>query len=149
VSATTGAKRSRSVDPEGGELAYAWDLDGNGSYETPGQTVAFSADDGNDVQDIAVRVTDVGRLTATDAAAVTITNVPPAATFGAPTTADASFAFALSLTSPHDPSTVTFTSLCDLVRAYSTDPRSPTTSAPRSSLTAEQVAELKLLSMRL
>jgi hypothetical protein len=175
---------ANGVDPEGGALAYAWDLDGNGSYERPGQTVAFSADDGDAVQNIAVRVTDVGGLMAMDTTQVTIKNVAPTATFSAPPSADAGFAFALSLTSPNDPSTadttagftyafdcadgagygafgsastascpttdvgtrtvgakiqdkdggvttytgtvrvtVTYASLCDLVRAYSTDPK--------------------------
>jgi Bacterial Ig-like domain len=95
---------ANGVDPEDGALAYAWDLDGNGSYETPGQTVAFSADDGDAVQSIAVRVTDVGGLTATDPTTVTIHNVAPTASFGAPTSASAGFAFALSLTGPDDPS---------------------------------------------
>jgi hypothetical protein len=177
---------ANGLDPEGGAVTYAWDLDGDGTFETPGQTVSFSADDGylGAVQNIAVRVTDVGGLTGTDATQVTIDNVPPTATFGAPSSAAAGFAFALSLSSPNDPSTadtvagftyafdcgdgtgysafgststtscptttvgtrtvgakiqdkdggvstytatvrvtVTFASLCDLVRAYSTDPK--------------------------
>jgi large repetitive protein len=175
---------ANGVDPEGGALAYAWDLDGDGTFETPGQTVSFSSDDGHAVQNIAVRVTDVGGLTATDVTQVTIENVAPTATLSAPAGADAGFAFTVSLTSPTDPSaadtaagfsyafdcgdgsgygafatdptascpttdvgtrtigakiqdkdggvstytatvqvTVTFASLCDLVRAYSTDPK--------------------------
>jgi Big-like domain-containing protein len=177
---------ANGLDPEGGAVTYAWDLDGDGTFETPGQTVSFSGDDGyvGAVQNIAVRVTDLGGLTGTKATQVTIDNVPPTATFGAPSSAAAGFAFALSLTSPNDPSTadtaagftyafdcgdgsgysafgststsscptttvgtrtvgakiqdkdggvstytatvpvtVTFASLCDLVRAYSTDPR--------------------------
>ena len=30
-------------DPEDGPLSYAWDLDGNGSFETPGQTATLPA----------------------------------------------------------------------------------------------------------
>jgi Bacterial Ig domain/FG-GAP repeat len=30
-------------DPEGGALLFAWDLDDNGSFETPGQSASFSA----------------------------------------------------------------------------------------------------------
>jgi Bacterial Ig-like domain len=224
---------ANGLDPEGGALTYEWDLDGNGSYETPGQTVSFSADDGDAVQNIAVRVTDTGGLRATDATSVTIDNVAPTATLGAPASVAAGFAFTLSLTSPHDPSgtdttagftyafdcgdgtfgtsasctpsdvgtltvqariedkdggtttytaevdvTVTFTSLCDLVRAYSTDPKvaddlcakleqaeQAATATGRAGnlgafrnqvdakvgkgLTAGQGAELKLLSTRL
>ncbi|HET7029772.1 MAG TPA: ExeM/NucH family extracellular endonuclease [Candidatus Limnocylindrales bacterium] len=34
-------------DPDGDALTYAWDLDGNGSFETPGQDATFSAPAGS------------------------------------------------------------------------------------------------------
>ncbi len=57
-----------------GSLTYAWDLDGNGSFETPGQTVTFSA---GAIQApasgvVTVEVTDEDGLTATDTATVTV-----------------------------------------------------------------------------
>jgi Bacterial Ig-like domain len=171
-------------DPEAGPLQYAWDLDNDGTFETAGQTAAFSAVaiDGPATRTIAVLVTDDGGLTATDTATVTVANVLPTATFDPPASSPAGFPFTLSLTSAHDPSAadtgagleyafdcgsgygafggtasaacpttdvgvpsvgakirdkdggvseyrgavsvfVTFSSLCDLVRAYSTDPK--------------------------
>jgi len=171
------------TDPES-ELQYAWDLDNDGTFETPGQTATFSAAaiDGPATRTIAVRVTDDGGLTATDTAIVTIANVAPEATFNAPAASPAGFPFTLSLTNANDPSAadtsagleyafdcgngygafgddasascpttdvgvpsvgakvrdkdggvseyrgtvsvfVSFSSLCDLVRAYSTDPK--------------------------
>jgi hypothetical protein len=67
-------------DPEGGPLTYAWDLDNNGSFETLGQSVTFSAVGFDDpsAHMITVRVTDSGNLTATAQAVVTVVNVPPA-----------------------------------------------------------------------
>jgi predicted extracellular nuclease len=61
-------------DPENGPLSYAWDLDGNGSFETPGQTATFSARNlrAPATRTIAVRVTDDGGLTATDSATVKV-----------------------------------------------------------------------------
>jgi hypothetical protein len=66
-------------DPENGSLAYAWDMDNNGSFETLSQTVIFSAAelDGPDTRTIAVRVTDNGNLTGTDSTVVIIHNVAP------------------------------------------------------------------------
>lgn len=66
-------------DPENGPLTYAWDLDNNGSFETPGQSVTFSAAglDGPDTKTISVRATDNGNLTGTDTAIISINNVAP------------------------------------------------------------------------
>jgi predicted extracellular nuclease len=93
-------------DPEGGPLTYAWDLDNNGSFETSGQTVTFSAAalDGPSSHTVHVQVTDNGGLTATDIATVNVTNVAPQATFSAPVSAFAGFAFTISLTNATDPS---------------------------------------------
>ena len=93
-------------DPEGDALTYAWDLDNNGTFETAGQSVTFSAAsiDGPSTQTVAVQVTDSGGLSATASAMVTITNVAPTATFHAPSNVNAGSDFALSLTDPSDPS---------------------------------------------
>src|SRR5439155_5597903 len=50
------------TDPEGGPLTYAWDLDDNGTFETPGQTATFSAADGPATPTVKVQVTDNGGL---------------------------------------------------------------------------------------
>jgi hypothetical protein len=68
------------TDPEGGPLSYAWDLDDNGTFETPGQTVAFSADDGPATPTVKVQVTDNGGLTDVAQATVTVSNVAPTVT---------------------------------------------------------------------
>ena len=64
-------------DPEGGTLTYAWDLDNNGTFETPGQSATFSAAglDGPSTHSIAVQVTDEGGLSAVSGATVNVTNV--------------------------------------------------------------------------
>ena len=93
-------------DPDGGTPSYAWDLDDNGSFETPGQNVTFSAAgiDGPATRMIHVRATDSGGLSAVSSASVQIENVAPSATFDAPASSFAGFSFALSLTGPSDPS---------------------------------------------
>jgi predicted extracellular nuclease len=67
-------------DPEGGSLTYAWDLDGNGTFETPGQSVTFSPDDGPASPTVKVRVTDDGGLTDVAQATVSVANVAPTVT---------------------------------------------------------------------
>ena len=70
-------------DPEGRPLTYAWDLDNDGTFETPGQSATFSAAslDGLSSHTIAVQITDDGGLTATDQATVNVINVAPTASF--------------------------------------------------------------------
>jgi predicted extracellular nuclease len=92
------------TDPEAGALSYAWDLDGNGTFETPGQSTSFSADDGPASPVVRVRVTDDAGLTSTDQVAVSVLNVPPTGSFNAPATSFAGFPFFLSLSSVQDPS---------------------------------------------
>ena len=68
------------TDPEGGPLTYAWDLDGNGTFETPGQSVTFSPDDGHATPIVKVQVTDDGGLTSVAQATVDVANVAPTVT---------------------------------------------------------------------
>ena len=68
-------------DPNNDHLTYAWDLDNNGTFETIGQTVTFSAADidGPAERTIAVKATDPGNLLATAETTVTIENIVPTA----------------------------------------------------------------------
>jgi predicted extracellular nuclease len=62
-------------DPENGPLTYAWDLDDNGSFETAGQSVEFSAAglQAPATVNVAVQVTDDEGHTGTDTATVQVT----------------------------------------------------------------------------
>ncbi len=62
------------VDPAGGDLTYAWDLDGDELFETPGQTVTFSAAGltAPATVTISVQATAPGGQTAVDEATVAI-----------------------------------------------------------------------------
>ena len=65
------------TDPDGDTLAYYWDLDNNGSFETAGQNVAFFGDDGPAERVVVLHVCDDRGECDEDAATITITNVPP------------------------------------------------------------------------
>lgn len=67
-------------DPEGGAVTYAWDLDGNGSFETTGQSVSYSADDGPATRTVKVQVTDDLGATTEAQATVNVRNVAPTIT---------------------------------------------------------------------
>jgi hypothetical protein len=92
------------LDPEGGTLSYGWDLDGDGVFETPGQTAQLAVDDGPATRIVGARAEDpVGAATAASAM-VTVTNVAPTATFAAPADVAPGASFTLALANPSDPS---------------------------------------------
>jgi len=96
------------VDPDGTAVTYAWDLDGDGTFETAGATPTFAATgiDGPATRAIALRVCDATGACATATTTVAIANVAPTATFAAaPTTVPAAGQFTLALTGPADPGT--------------------------------------------
>jgi hypothetical protein len=67
-------------DPEGGAVSYAWDLDGDGTFESPGQSVSYAAGDGPASPTVKVRVTDALGATTDAQATVNVTNVAPTVT---------------------------------------------------------------------
>ena len=73
-------------DPNGDSLTYAWDLDNNGSFETSGQSVAFSAAslDGPSSYTVKVKATDPLGLSAESTATVNVANVAPLVSSSAP-----------------------------------------------------------------
>ncbi len=73
-------------DPDGDTLTYAWDLDGDGVFETAGQSVPFTGLDGPATKTVSVRVSD-GDKTATASVDVTVTNVAPTASLDVQSTA--------------------------------------------------------------
>ena len=60
--------------PDDAALTYEWDLDSNGSYETAGQSVSFSAAalEAPTSRTVGVRVTGPTGLTATDTATINV-----------------------------------------------------------------------------
>ena len=66
-------------DPDDDPVSYAWDLDNNGSFETPGLNVNFSAAglDGPSTRIVAVLATDPDGASAAGSATVTVVNVAP------------------------------------------------------------------------
>jgi uncharacterized protein len=130
-------------DPEGGALTYAWDLDGNGTFETPGQSVSFSADDGPATPTVRVQAIDDVGNTATDSVIVTVRNVAPTATLAAPASSYAGFPFTLSLTGAFDPSaadtTAGFTYAFDCGSGYSAFGSDATLSCPTTDVGTRSV----------
>ena len=125
-------------DPNGDALSYAWDLNNDGIFETPGQSALFTGADGPVTSTIAVKATDTGELSATDRTTVAIANVPPTATLTAPATAEVGKAFDLSLTGASDRSAADlaagFTYAFDCGQGYGDFGPSPTAKCSSNSV---------------
>ncbi len=80
---------SASADPDKDQLTFAWDLDADGTFETPEASPAFSAAqlDGPSTRRVAVRVCDPHRACASAETHVQVTNVAPRVDAGAERTA--------------------------------------------------------------
>jgi hypothetical protein len=62
------------TDPEGSEVTFEWDLDGDGTFETAGQSVQFAPSaQAPATLTVTVRVTDAAGKSATDEATVSVT----------------------------------------------------------------------------
>jgi len=95
-------------DYEGQALHFDWDLDQDGTFETPGQGASFPAEalDGPTSVTIVARATDEEGASGTGSAEVDVRNVAPTASFAAaPTSLIAGECSTLSFTSPFDPGT--------------------------------------------
>ena len=92
-------------DPDGDPLTYAWDLDADGIFETPGLNVIFSAADldGPSSHTVIVQVTDPGGLIGFDLVTVSVNNTNPSADFtGTPETLNEGESVSLSFLNPYD-----------------------------------------------
>jgi hypothetical protein len=78
-----------ATDPDGDVVSFAWDLDGDGFFETPGQSVIFDAAalDGPSTAAVSVRATDVYGASTDAADIISVANVAPTlSAISAPTT---------------------------------------------------------------
>jgi glucose/arabinose dehydrogenase/PKD repeat protein len=75
-----------SSDPEGGALAYAWDLDDDGAYDdSTSPTPSFTYTQAR-IYNVGLRVSDAGGASGTDVVAITVgNNTAPAPTITSPT----------------------------------------------------------------
>jgi hypothetical protein len=89
-----------------GNGTITWDLDNDGTYETTGADVVFSAAslDGPSTHVVGVRSISPDGATAVDTAQVTVQNVAPTATINAPSDAAAGASFTVSLENSADAS---------------------------------------------
>ncbi|HEX2911096.1 MAG TPA: hypothetical protein VH186_09835 [Chloroflexia bacterium] len=95
-------------DEDGDPLTYTWNLKyDQGSFDTPGQNVTYTATDGPYIQTVIVQVCDNKGACGISTASVTITSANPTATFSASSqSVNEGGSVTLSLTNPYDPSPV-------------------------------------------
>jgi hypothetical protein len=66
-----------AIDPDGSSVEVAWDLDGDGVFETPGLSVSFRGVEGPSVHAMAVQASDPCGLLANALSNVSVTNAAP------------------------------------------------------------------------
>lgn len=113
-------------DPDGDPVSSVWapaaHLTGAGTA-----TPVYSADD-NGTETLTLTATDANGAQSTSTATVTVRNVPPKATFVAPSDAPQGSQFTLAFTNPYDPSPVdtaagfTYTYDCGLGQGFTGNP---------------------------
>jgi methionine-rich copper-binding protein CopC len=75
---------SRSSDPDGNPLTFAWDLDNDGSFDdATGPSASFVGVDGPKAHTVGLRVCDTANACATTTTSVQVVNVQPTANAGA------------------------------------------------------------------
>ena len=76
----TVAVSATGSDPSGGALSFAWDMNDDGTFETPGQDATFSAAtlDGPSTHTITVRATNPSGVSTDASSTVAVENVVPA-----------------------------------------------------------------------
>ncbi len=76
-----GSASVEAVDPSGGPLSYAWDLDDDGDFDdATGPTASFDAVGQDGAFTVGLQVTNAAGIVDTDAVTVTVTNVAPTVT---------------------------------------------------------------------
>ena len=100
----TVALSATATDPEGGDVTVEWDLDGDGTFETPGTDVTFDAADldGPTSRVVTVRATDTADLTSQAESTINVLNTAPTATL------------APAATNEDQPVTISLTDLADV-----------------------------------
>ncbi len=98
-----------ATDTDGSPLTFGWDLDNNGTFETPGLSAAFTAPDGPVTQTISVQVTDNSGLSTIVSTTVTVNNLPPTANLGNNGPVNEGSPVMITFSSLADPSTVDLT----------------------------------------
>ena len=93
-----------SSDPDGDPLTYAWDLDGDGTFDDSTAATASYTYTSQGVYTAGLRVTDNQGARDTDSVTITVGNTPPTATIDAPRPAQPGRS-ATSSTSPDTPPT--------------------------------------------
>ena len=104
---------SESADPDGTIVAWDWDLDGDGAYETSGATVAFDAGVFG-TYTVGLRVTDDSGAIDTDTATVAVTNLAPTADAGGAYSGNEGTPIQLDGTASTDPGNDSLTYAWDL-----------------------------------